>query len=285
MTGQLSVGLMMGLRTTARLALAAAVAGLLALGAGCEAGEVLAPVPLPDGGTVSDSGVDAEPEAGALRQLIERPLFGTMPPPNRFFDPEFGLLDGIGWNPIDYDAWELYQVRRVFLARTPGDQPALELIKDELKSEVSVTGWAKGAAGPMLISVWLGRRDNADPTADASVALLGLQPDGSHTATALAPDGTAPITLSDIRWQRLSAVLDDGPVGDCYLRAASSSAAPLLLTSPLLLPLTAERAARPPAARRPLSQSEQSSLRAVAWAKGQRFGSRPARPRRAGRPR
>ena len=274
-------------KTAPALAVAAVFAGALAtvLAAGCEANEVLAPAPLPDGGAISDDAANAKPKTDTLRKLVKHPLFSTMPPPNRFFDPEFGLLNGGGWNPIDYDAWELYQIRRVFLPRTPGDQPALELIKDEHKSEASVVGQAKGAAGPMLVSVWLGRRGEGEPAVDATVALLGLQLDGDPAATPLGPDGTAPLRLSGIRWQQLSAVLADGPVGDCYLRAANSSADSLFITSPVLQTISAEASAVQPSSRRGLWPGELSALRAVAWAKGQRFGSRRPRPRLPGRAR
>ncbi|RLB61336.1 MAG: hypothetical protein DRI90_11620 [Deltaproteobacteria bacterium] len=256
-------------------------AALLAM-TSCGTDEQLNPVPLtttstsdPDGGAGGDAGA-------ALRSLVDRKLFGTMPLGNRFHDPGFTMLDGSGWMPIDYTYEVINQIARAHLARTPGGQPALRLWPPPSHPEATVVGEAKGAAGPIVVSVWFGRADGQDPAIDSGATLIGLFLDGTPSGVDIALDtDPAPITLDGMRWQRLSTQLDDGPVGFSYFRVVNRGDYPLVLTSPILVPVDAQRdlASSHQGRRRPLRKAEARALTAATERKRRQLGL-PDQPKR-----
>lgn len=243
--------------------------------AGCYADEKLNPAPLPTAPT-------GQPDAGAggdggtaLRSLVARRLFGDMPLDNRFHDPGFTMLDGTGWMPIDYANEVINQVARAHLARTPTDQPALHLWAPPEAPVATVFGEAKGASGPMVVSIWLGRPDGQDPTVDSEAALFGLFLDGTPSAVDLALDSDpAPVTLDGRAWHRLSVQLTDGPVGFCYLSVSNRGDHPLYLTAPVLTAVDAQRdlISAHLGKRRPLRAAEASALRAATEHKRRQLG-------------
>jgi hypothetical protein len=248
---------------------------------GCYGDEQLNPVPLttaptgePDGGTG-----DAGPP---LRSLVARKLFGTMPLDNRFHDPGFTMINGTGWMPYDYDYDTMNQVARAHLARTPGNQPALRLWAPTPHPEASVVGEAKGAAGPVVVSIWLGRTAGQNPTDKSGASLLGLFLDDTPGAIDLAPDTQpAPVTLDGLSWQRLSVQCTDGPVAVTYLRVVNSAEHPLYLTSPILVPVDEQRdlSSTHSGRRRALRTAETKALRAAAEHKRRQLGG-DLRPKR-----
>ncbi|MBW2455731.1 MAG: hypothetical protein JRI68_14535 [Deltaproteobacteria bacterium] len=256
------------------LGVALCLAGLVANN-GCYADEKLNPAPLPTAPT-------GEPDAGAggdagaaLRSLVDRKLFGDMPLDNRFHDPTFTMLDGTGWMPIDYANEVINQISRAHLARTPGDQPALRLGPPPSAPVATVVGEAKGAKGPTVVSLWLGRPDGQDPAADSEAALIGLFMDGTPSAVDLALDSDpAPVTLDGRRWHRLSAQLADGPVGFCYLRVSNRGDHPLYLTAPVLVAVDAQRdlISAHQGKRRPLRPAEARALQAATEHKRRQLG-------------
>jgi len=252
------------------------VAPWLAIAAATTTGcveEVLNPVPVettaePDAGAGGDAGP-------ALRSLVDHKLFGDMPLDNRFHDPGFSMLDATTWMPIDYAEEVLNQISRVHLAQTPGGMPALRLWAPVAAPVATVTGEAKGAVGPTVVSLWLGRPDGQDPAVDSEATLMGLFLDGTPSAVDLVLDtDPAPVTLGALRWQRLSAQLSDGPVGFCYLRVQNRGTHPLYLSSPTLTPVDTQRnlGSANQGKRRALRPAESTALRAATESKRRQLG-------------
>ncbi len=250
------------------------LAGLLATG-GCHTDEQLNPAPLTTASTGDPDGGAGGTAPAPPRRLVAPKLFGTMALDNTFHDPAFAMLDGTGWMPVDYSHDVFNEITRVHLARTPGQQPALRLWAPPTEPESSVVGEAKGVAGPVVVSVWLGRKEGSSPTVESGAALIGLYMDGSPSSVDLLPDESpAPVTLDGMSWQRLSAQLTDGPVGFTYLRVTNQAQEPLYLTSPSLTAVDAQRNLRSShqGTRRPLREAEASALRAATERKRRQLG-------------
>ncbi len=238
-----------------------------------------------DGDSDGDGDADADIEEDAdgpepLRRLVERRLFGEMPLSNGFYDPGFSQLDGIGWSAVGRDHWDTGEMTRVFMAETPMGQPALLVPFDGNPSGLTVTGAAKGAAGPAEVSVWIGRVSGTDDPALAEItaSLMGLFPGGRRDeAVNLEADESGPtLTLDGIRWRRFVAHLPEGPIGWAHLSVTDGTDGDFYLSSPILVPLDAESGARlirrqGPLARRPLCEAELNALAIQRDAMGERF--------------
>jgi len=231
---------------------------------------------LVDAAAEVDAGPDAAADVAPLRSLTRRGLFAQTPVENRFFDPTFALIDGVAWSPFHPLSYDLCPVTRLHQP-TPLGQPALRLERPAGQSTGQVVGMAKGAPGPMEVSVWLGRLVGTNVAA-YRVALYGLFLDGSGAAD-LEPDPIlAPVVMGGVTWVQHRAYIADGPLSWAYLWITNQDIVPLFITAPVLVRVTAQTRRlwpRIPAALRPLLPLERAS-----WADWQRrlrgrFGGAP----------
>lgn len=235
-------------------------------------------------GTLADAAVDVDtgPDAAAaddaspLRSLARRGLFAQTPVENRFFDPTFAQIDGVAWSPFHPLSYDVCPVTRLHQL-TPLGQPAIRLERPAGQTSGQVVGMAKGAPGPMEVSVWLGRLVGTNVAA-LRVALYGLFL-GGGSAVDLEPDSNlAPVVMDGVTWVRYSAYLADGPLSWAYLWITNQDIVPLFITAPVLVRVTAQtRRTRPriPAVHRPLLPLERASWRDWQRRLRDRFGGPP----------
>lgn len=184
---------------------------------------------------LDDGGVDA----GPLRHLVERRLFGGSPVDNRFFDPNLVNIDFTAWVPYNMYTGEVSEATWMFV-RTPLGQPALRLLAGAGQNRGEILGMVKATPGPIEVSIWLGRPSGIAHE-DARATLLGLFTDGDAAADLEMEDLQTAVTLDGIEWVRWSVMIDDGPVAWANLRVNNSSQEPLYLTSPQLIRAPARR--------------------------------------------
>lgn len=210
-------------------------------------------------GTLADATVqvDASPDAevvqNPLRSLGSRGLFAETPVENRFFDPTFAQIDGIAWNPIHPFGYDICPVTRLH-QRTPKGQPALTLEPPPSRSSGQVVGMAKGAPGPMVVSVWLGRQVGTD-VSGLRASLFGLFLQGASAVELTANPAVEPVVLDGVTWVYHSGYLEDGPLSWAYLRISNDNIAPLYISAPVLMRdggQTRRVAPQVPAVHRPL---------------------------------
>jgi hypothetical protein len=222
--------------------------------------------------------VDAGSDAGTaqpLRAMESRGLFGQTPIQNRFFDPTFSQIDGIAWSPFS-PSYSICPVTRLH-QRTPQGLPALRLDRSAGQASGQVTGMAKGAPGPMEVSVWLGRLVGTD-VSELRISLYGLFL-GGDSAVALVPDpGRELVVMDGVTWVYYRAFLADGPVSWAYLFVVNQSAEPLFLTAPVFVRVSAQARrllSMIPAVHRPLLPVERATWRDWQRRLQNRFGGAP----------
>ncbi len=222
-----------------------------------------------------------------LRTMTRHELFGEMPLTNRFLDPQFAQLDGVGWLTIAGQGMTFGGFTRWFTPHTPLSQPALRMRRGLVQQNLSVLGAAKSGDGPIEISVWLGRQATGEDLAfnEVGAQLLGLFADGSQGALDLAADaGAAAQELDGIHWQRFVAATDDGPLGWAYLFIVQTNSEELLVTSPLLIrpsdsTFSGVASLRPLVERRPLRSNERIALALAAEQSRDRLQPPASRPK------
>jgi len=234
------------------------------------------PGSLADAGLEVDAAPDADLNVPPLRSLGSRSLFAQTPVENRFFDPNFAQIDGVAWSPFHPVNYDLCPVTRLH-QRTPLGQPALRLERPAGQTSGQVVGMAKGAPGPMEVSVWLGRFEGTNVAA-LRATVYGLFLDGSSAVDLPANPDVEPMVLDGVTWVLHSGYMPEGPLGWAYLRISNQDVSPLFITAPVLMRVTAQfRLVGPriPAVHRPLLPIERAS-----WADWQRrmqnrFGGPP----------
>jgi hypothetical protein len=212
-----------------------------------------------DAAGLEDGGVDA----GPLRRLVERRLFGGSPVDNRFFDPNFVNIDTTAWSPLNQYTWETSVATWIFV-RTPLGQPALKLLAGQGQNRGEILGLVKSTPGPIEVSIWLGRPSGVAHE-DTLVSLLALFVNGDARADLEMEDLQTAVTLDGIEWVRWSVMIEDGPVGWANLRVHNNSQEPLYLTSPQLIRAPALRLwgmFRPYSRLRPLTSEERAVVKA-----------------------
>jgi hypothetical protein len=132
----------------------------------------------------------------------------------------------------------------------------------------------------MEASVWLGRFEGTNLAA-LTVSLYGLFP-GGDSAVELVPEaGATPLVLDGVSWLRFRVYLADGPLSWAYLRVVNKDIAPLFVTAPVFMRVSAQArwlgAPRLPAVHRPLLPEERATWRDWQRRLRERFGG-PARP-------
>lgn len=237
------------------------------------------PGSLADAAVATDGEPDGTPASDPLRRLRTGSMFGDAPVLNRVFDPEWMVVDGLIWSPYHPISYEVAQYTRLHI-RTPLGQPAVRLEPPAGSSNGQLVGLAKGAPGPMLVSVWFGRLEGSN-VVGVSATVYGLFEYGSG-AMQLEPDPSQdPVILDGITWVRYVAYLDDGPLAWMQLRLSNDLVAPAFVSSPVVVraPLQAPAAQslRRPGVRRPLLPVERASIRDFLRRSGERFGGPPRR--------
>ncbi len=233
------------------------------------------PGQLADAEVILDGGSDAVTDPPPLRSLTRRELFAQTPVENRFFDPTFSQIDGFAWSPFS-PTYGLCPVTRLH-QRTPLGQPALRLERPAGQATGQVVGLAKGAAGPMEVSVWLGRFVGTNVAA-LRVSLYGLFVVGDSAVNLEADPSREPVVLDGVTWVYHSAFLADGPVSWAYLYVINQDAAPLFISAPVFMRVSAENRrlrSRLPADHRPLLPGEQATWRDWQRRLQDRFGGAP----------
>jgi hypothetical protein len=224
-----------------------------------------------------DAGPDGGVEPPPLRALMSRGLFAQTPVENRFFDPTFAQIDGIAWSPFSPLSYDIAAVTRLH-QRTPVGQTALRLERPAGQSFGQVVGMAKGAPGPMQVSVWLGRFEGTN-VAGLTVALYGLFETGSG-GVGLQPDPEVALVMLDgVTWVYFSAYIAQGPMSWSYLRIVNNDISPLFITAPVLVRVSAQArrltSGRAPAAIRPLLPVERATWQDWMRRMRDRFGGAP----------
>lgn len=261
----------------------AALVGLLGLMTWGALGCGTPPGSLADAAVAMDGQPDVIPAPDPLRRLQTRRMFGEAPVLNRVFDPEWKVVDGLIWSPFNPFSYDVAQYTRLHL-RTPLGQPALRLEPPAGAVSGQIAGLAKGASGPMQVSVWFGRFEGNN-VVSVSAAVYGLFEDSSG-AVVLEPDPFQdPVVLDGITWVRYVAYMDNGPVAWMQLRLSNDNVAPAFISSPVVVraPLQppAAQSLRRPGVRRPLLPVERASIRDFLRRSGERFGGPPRQGPRA----
>ncbi len=262
-------------RKRCSLLLALLLASLLSAAGGCDR----RPAHLADAAVSNDAAPDSAVVPDPLRHLERRGLFAQTPVENRFMDPSFALIDGVAWSPFSLSTYEVSQVTRLHQP-SPAGLPVLRLEPPSGATTGQVMGMAKGAPGPMDISVWVGRLVGTN-VSDLRLSLFGLFL-GSGGGVDLEADQQAPLEIGGVSWVSYRAHLQDGPASWAYLFIVNESVAPLFVSAPVLVRAAAQtrRAGRgAPAVVRPLRPDERESWMAWQQRLRDRFGVPSGAPR------
>jgi len=188
--------------------------------------------------TGPDTGVetgDAEPDTGpeVIRRVVERDLFGEIPAENYIIDPLFrGRRSWVpvelrGGQPADY--LEAYREARV---ETPMSTPVLHIPGQRESTPVRTLGKVILRQAPMEFSIWIGRPDEFEESAEISV--LGVTSDDltQMTTVQLTADLSSQRELGDLEWTRYSETVT-GFFGQGYLQVEAEVDAPLYIHAPV----------------------------------------------------
>lgn len=213
----------------------------------------------PDAAPPVDAVVDAGPDATPpLRRLVEWRLYGTTPVDNRFLDPTFSQVSGVGWMPADYTSMRLSQVTPMFRP-SPTGMPVLGIASGGTQP-ATVMGGARSVYGAVEVSIWIATASGARTP---EVTLMGVYPGGEASVDLALDDATDAVTLDGLRWVKWRAEIQDGPIGWATLQVVSRASSPIFLNGPVLVALDKHKAGpRRWAATRPLRSGERLALRA-----------------------
>lgn len=188
--------------------------------------------------TGPDTGVDTgetEDDTGpdVIRRVVDRELFGDMPPENLVLDPLFRgrrswiPLELSGGQPSDY--MEAYREAH---ARTPMSAPVLRVPGEGVSASVRILGGVVLRQAPTEVSIWIGRPDEFDESAE--VAVLGVTSSDATqmTTVELSVDSSAQREVGGLKWTRYSETVT-GFFGRGYLRVEAEVDAPLYLHAPV----------------------------------------------------
>jgi hypothetical protein len=184
-----------------------------------------------------DIGVYVEPTDGgtlpnpdnAPRQLVTKKLFGTMPVENRVEDPLM-TMTGSSWSayPNNFRAYPtVYRRAAPSPTGTPYfDVPGAEDDSNRAAAGAIVIGQVKVSRGPLHAEIWIGRPGVDVDIGAVGASLTGLFVDGSESSVDLTLDESAKVVVDNKTWVRLSADLDEGPVGWAAIIAGDASDTP-----------------------------------------------------------
>jgi hypothetical protein len=155
---------------------------------------------------------EGEGEGEAVRQIVQRDLFGTLPVENRFIDPLF-TLSGNGWFAVSANFQEYASVY-LRPVQTPTQTRALEIAgSSENPSGTALIGSYKSSRARQTVAVWVGRDASLPALDDVTASIIGLFVDGGEQSVDLTPDTASEQRIGDTIWTQLSATLEEGPIG------------------------------------------------------------------------
>jgi hypothetical protein len=228
--------------------------------------------PNPDAAADAGASVDA----GSVRRLVERKLFGDMPIENRVHNPQF---DGttFSWYAFS-DSGRFISTRTEHRAASPTREPLLRVSPDRRGGgSVVLLGTAKGSPTALEISLWTGAVNAGD---GPMVALAGVSPSTGDWVLELSPTADPPAVLDGITWTRWAGRIDEPTVGWLDVLVTHASAEPVYLTGVWITPAAIGRARGPveklpEVRRRAATQLEARARAAVAAEQKKRLGAPP----------
>jgi hypothetical protein len=189
--------------------------------------------------TDADTPPDAstiEPDAGVpARTFLTKRMFGEGPVNNLVFDPSFDLASNT-WYAFSADFAEYLPLQKHLRHSTPTREAAVRVLKNSNRGGI-LYGNAGSEAGPLAVSVWVGR-DVADVEllGDIGATIVAIGLDGPEVAFDLSADESSTMERDGIVWMRLNGMVTDA-LGTLAFLVADREREPFWVSAPSVLPL------------------------------------------------